>query len=75
MTPEEKAKYLISINTLAILSVIGNKLPMVEIKEIAKQFTLLEIDEVLSTLYDYHYDSGSGAYDYWQEVKQEIEKL
>jgi hypothetical protein len=75
MTPQEKAKYLISINTLAILSVIGNKLTMYEIKEIAKQCALLSADEVLSTLYDYHYDSGSGAYDYWQEVKQEIEKL
>ena len=72
MTQKEKAKYLISINTLAILSVIGNKLPMVEVKEIAKQSALITIDEVLSTLYDYHYDSESGAYEYWQEVKQEI---
>lgn len=75
MTPKEKAKYLISINTLAILSVVGNKLTMVEIKEIAKQFTLSEVDEILSTLYDYHYDSGSGAYEYCQEVKQEIGNL
>ena len=72
MTPKEKEKYLISINTLAILSVIGNKLPMVEVKEIAKQCALISADEVLSTLYDYHYDSESGAYEYWQEVKQEI---
>ena len=75
MTPKEKAKYLISINTLTILSVIGNKLPMVEVKEIAKQSALLSADEVLSTLYDYHYDSESGAYEYWQEVKQEIGNL
>ena len=75
MTQKEKAKYLISINTLTILSVIGNKLPMVEVKEIAKQSALIVVDEVLSTLYDYHYDSESGAYEYWQEVKQETEKL
>ena len=74
MTPKEKEKYLISINTLAILSVIGNKLPLVEVKEIAKQSALLSADEVLSTLYDYHYDSESGAYEYWKEVKQETEK-
>ena len=74
MTPKEKAKYLISINTLTILSVIGNKLPMVEVKEIAKQCALISADEVLSTLYDYHYDSESGAYEYWKEVKQETEK-
>jgi hypothetical protein len=75
MTPQEKAKQLISINSVTILSEVGSKITMYEIKEIAKQFALLSADEVLSTLYDYHYDSGSGAYDYWQEVKKEIEKL
>jgi len=75
MTAQEKTKQLVSINSVTILSEVGSKLTMYEIKEIAKQFALLSADEVLSTLYDYHYDSGSGAYDYWQEVKQEIEKL
>ena len=63
MTPEEKAKYLISINSLAILSEIGNKLTMVEVNDIAKQFTLLEIDEILDNTY---------LTDYWQEVRKEI---
>jgi len=75
ITPQEKAKSLISINSLTILSVVGNKLTMSEVKEIAKEFTLLEVDEILSTLYDYHYDSGSGAYEYYTEVKQELESL
>ena len=75
MTPQEKTKQLVSINSVTILSEVGRWLTMYEIKEIAKQCALLSADEVLSTLYDYHYDSGSGAYDYWQEVKQEIEKL
>jgi hypothetical protein len=73
MTPKEKAKYLISINTLAILSVVGNKLNIFEAKEIAIQCSLIEVDEVLSTLYDYHYDSASGAYEFFTEVKQELE--
>ena len=63
MTPKEKAKYLISINSLAILSEIGNKLTMVEVNDIAKQFTLLEIDEILDNTY---------LIDYWQEVRKEI---
>ena len=63
MTPKEKAKYLISINSLAILSEIGNKLTMVEVNDIAKQFTLLEIDEILDNTY---------LADYWQEVRKEI---
>ena len=75
MTPQEKAKYLISINTLAILSVVGNKLTMDEVKEIAKQCAILSVDEVRYTLYDYHYDSASGAYEFFTEVKQELESL
>lgn len=75
MTPKEKAKYLISINSLAILSEIGNKLTIDEVKEIAKQCEILSVDKVLSTLYDYHYDSASGAYEYFTEVKQELENL
>ena len=69
MTPKEKAKYLISINSLAILSVIGNKLPMVVVKEIDKQFTLLEIDEIIDLL---SHDINP-LVNYWFEVKQEIE--
>jgi len=42
---------------------------------IAKKYALIAVDEILSTLYEYHYDSTSGAYDFWQKVKQEIEKL
>ena len=74
MTPKEKAKKLISMYSITILSVVGNKLTMDEAKKIAKQCTIIAIDEVLSTLYDYHYDSESGAYEYWKEVKQETEK-
>ena len=37
-----------------------------------KRKALIVADEVLGTLYEYHYDSNSGAYEYWQEVKQEI---
>lgn len=43
-TPEEKSKQLISINSLTILSVVGNKLTMNEVKEIAKQSALIALD-------------------------------
>jgi len=68
MTREEKAKKLISINSLAILTVIGNKLPMDEVKEIAKQCALIAVDELIE----------HGNYDnewYWQEVKSELQSL
>jgi hypothetical protein len=70
MTPEEKAKYLISINTLAILSVIGNKLPMVEVKEIAKQSALIAVDFARDNPLN-----KNGYNKYLDKVKQEIEKL
>ena len=66
MTPKEKAKYLISINSLAILSEIGNKLTMVEIKEIAIQFTIIAIDEIVKQT-NYLSDEL-----YWEEVRKEI---
>ena len=71
MTPKEKAKYLISINTLTILSVIGNKLPMVEVKEIAKQFTLSEVDEILKVVL--FYNDSQAEVIYFKEVNKEIE--
>jgi len=74
-TPKEKAKYLISILSLTMLGEMGNKLTMYELKDIAKQCAILSVEDILSTLYDYHYDSESGAYEYWQEVKTEIEKI
>ena len=64
MTPQEKAKELISTNSLTILSVVGNKLTMDEVKEIAKQFALSELDEIL--------DKDGYNNDYWQEVKQAL---
>jgi hypothetical protein len=68
MTPEEKAKYLISINSLAILSVIGNKLPMIEVKEIAKQSALIAVDFVRDN------PLNKNAYNkYLDKVKKEIE--
>jgi hypothetical protein len=68
MTPEEKAKYLISINTLAILSVIGNKLPMVEVKEIAKQSALIAVDFARENPLN-----KNGYNKYLDKVRKEIE--
>lgn len=67
MTPKEKAKYLISINTLAILSVVGNKLTMDEAKDIAKQCSIISLDEIIN-------QSNYGDEFYYEEVKKELEK-
>ena len=67
-TPEEKSKQLISINSLTILSVVGNKLTMSEVKEIAKQFTLIEIDEIIEANKKIYISKRNI---YWNKVKQE----
>jgi len=66
MTPQVKAKYLISINSLAILSEIGNKLTKIEVKEIAKQSALIVVDEILNL------DTINEVF--WLQTKQELEK-
>lgn len=76
MTPEEKAKYLISINSLAILSEIGNKLTMYEVTKIAKQCALIAVDEMNKVYESLDEDSDlifKKELKYLYEVKQEIE--
>ena len=73
MTPKQKAYELIRINSLIIIAQVGNKLSMNEVKELAEQFALMEVDEILN-------NDGFTKFDdylteYWQEVKQEIENL
>jgi hypothetical protein len=85
MTQQEKAKHLVSLHSLTILSKIGHKLPMDEVKEIAKAAALIAVDELIesfNSIYDAsirNIEKYSGAKygmkDYWDDVKQEIEKL
>ena len=76
MTPEEKAKYLISINSVTILSEIGNKLTMYEVTKIAKQCALIAVDEMNKVYESLDEDSDlifKKELKYLYEVKQEIE--
>jgi hypothetical protein len=45
---------------------------MNEVKEIAKAAALIAVDEILAAL---KWCIGDSQVEYWQEVKQEIEKL
>jgi hypothetical protein len=46
-----------------------------ECKEDAKECALIAAREIVDTLYEYHYDSASGAYEFWTEVEAELELL
>ena len=63
MTPKEKAQYLFDIYT--------NYVGEYDVDKLAKQCAIIAVDEILN-LYWLHDKKG---FDYWQEVKQEIEKL
>ena len=73
MTPKQKAYELIRINSLIIIAQVGNKLTINEVKELAEQFALMEVHEILSN--DNQFMQTDLQYNYWQEVKQEIKKL
>lgn len=68
MTAKEKAHEL--FDKFMLVKTFSNAILIT--RHEARQAALIAADEVLSTLYEYHYDSNSGAYEYWQEVKQEI---
>lgn len=72
MTPKEKAKELVN----KYFHVIPAQFNEWKIEYIsAKKCAIIAINEIIDTLYEYHYDSASGAYEYWTEVKEELEKL
>ena len=70
MTSQEKANELFT----KMLGVRSNSYSHITM-HFAKKSAIVAADEVLKTLYEHHYDSQSGAYEYWQQVKSELEKL
>lgn len=73
MTPQEKAKEI--FDRMYQVSDELNKYPMCF--DNAKQCALIAVDEILKTLVDLSNGEFTFIYQvqYWQEVKQEIEKI
>jgi len=79
MTPKEKAQELVKKYEIQFLS-FGDYLPTIK----AKQCALIAVDEIIKAsptnplkggYIELYSDMVDEAIDYWQEVKQEIEKL
>ena len=69
MTPKEKAIELVnSCNDLAKDFTRG-----VSMNEFSKQLALIAVDEILN--YDNQFIQTEEQFNYWKEVKSEIEKL
>ena len=80
MTPKEKAEELVDkfYQTTPNEAFINEPYGIAtEYKawEQAKQCALIAAREIVDTLYEYHYDSASGAYEFWTEVEAELELL
>lgn len=70
MTTQDKANQLVATAELIILAEVGFKLTPTERNSIAKRYAINCCDELLNDtkdVIDYHR--------YWEQVKQEIEKL
>jgi hypothetical protein len=73
MSPQEKANELVNKYRIILMSEdtdCGNE---VLCTSIAKKCALIAVDEILETVVVY--EDISKDYQFWQEVKQEIERL
>jgi hypothetical protein len=71
MTPKEKAEKL--FNQMYMVEDPMGNYPMCF--DIAKQCALIAVDELIDQCWSYREIDLGLALEYWQEVKQEIEKL
>jgi len=71
MTPKEKAKEL--YNKYSVYNVNGKSI--MKIGPEVKVFTLIAVDEILEMDLPIFEEDSDEFYDYWQQVKQEIENL
>ena len=67
MTPKEKAKELLDTFKFADIYFVGGNKTMLQN---AKNCALLCVDEIIDTL-----NQSTLEFEYWEEVKQEINKL
>jgi len=78
MTPKEKADELFwkYRPIIAGKQFVTGLVLMSEAKELTKQCALIAVEEILNTLYSIPFGNAlDNELEYWNEVKQEIEKL
>jgi hypothetical protein len=69
MTPKEKSKELINKFTNPVRWKLGQE----NVTQRAKECALIAVDEIIMYVLPRYQDFGFGVY--WEEVKQEIEKI
>ena len=75
MTPQEKAKELVS----KFHPIVRWKLGQESVGSRAKECALIVVDERIDEMYDWmgggNYEWEKNRFQYWEQVKQQIEKL
>ena len=71
MTPKEKAEELFDKFELSFAGVISAD---EDWEALGKQCALIAVDEVIEALHEHHWQNRL-IINYWQEVKNELEKL
>ena len=71
MTPQEKAEELFNTYHLSFAGIVSFD---DDWEALAKQCALIAVNEVIEALHEHHWQNRL-TIDYWNEVKQEIEKL
>lgn len=74
MTPREKAKEMVWGYYHRIEHTISDEYAKVD-WEISKQCALIGVGEILNAIDWHEFETPNKEIDYWEEVKQEIEKL
>jgi len=74
MTPKEKALELVD-KYIPLSLRLYSDYEWVEEIDSAKQCALIAVDELIEFAYNYTDYNEKSTKEYWQEVKQEIEKL
>ena len=74
MTPQEKAKNLINKYEKKLMYDYNNYTYKYNLEH-CKQSALIAVDEILQSHYKILSGIKPSIYKYWQEVKQEIEKI
>lgn len=72
MTPQEKAKELVDKYRFKLSSYLDREADEIEF---AKKCALITVDEILKMKKEFWDDLQDDYFKWWQEVKQEIEKL
>ena len=75
MTPKEKAKELFNKHYMAIFNIDSDYSEECLISILSQKHSLITVDELLRQFWDYRDIDLGSSYDYWQEVKDELNKL